>query len=410
MKVLLSRLVGFGTAPMIVAVVPLLVLPIASRIQGADGWAAIGTGQALGSLLAMVSSYGWNVAGGARIAMAEHDDARREVYANSFWSRLAVFVVVGGATAWVAAILVGGAFGGVAALVVLATGLTGLTMSWYAVGTGRARMVLWYEAIPMAIFTAGSALVMQLTGQIVAYPLLMIAGTLVGLAALHLHLFGRVTPPLHLVGIGRSFRQNLPLASADGLGGSYTTAPVPITQGLVGTQAAAELTSADKLYRIGLTAILIVGNTLQKWVLEASWEEGRTRRHVAALAVHLIVGFVGLLVLVVLGPWLTAAFLGSEVAPPASMFPAYGVTYLIISLTTPLIRNVLVPANRNRIVLLAIVSSASVGLPVMLLLGATLGATAVVWGLAASEVIVLTIVGIAATQEILRQRARVARA
>ncbi|WP_201423176.1 hypothetical protein, partial [Xanthomonas perforans] len=86
---------------------------------------------------------------------------------------------------------------------------------------------------------------------------------------------------------------------------------MPITQGLVGTQAAAELTSADKLYRVGLTAILIVGNTLQKWVLEAAWEQGRTRRHLVALALHFVVGIVGLLVLVLLGPWLTAAFLGS---------------------------------------------------------------------------------------------------
>lgn len=404
MKVLLARLIGFGTAPMIVAVVPLLVLPIAARIQGAEGWAAIGTGQALGSLLAMISSYGWNVAGGARIAMAEHDEARRDVYAHSFWSRLAVFAVVGGVTAAIAAALVGGAFGGVAALVVLATGLTGLTMSWYAVGTGRARMVLWFEAIPMAVFTAASAAIMQLTGQLVAYPLMMIAGVLVGLAALHVHMYGRVVPPFYVGGIGRSFRENLPLASADGLGGSYTTAPVPIAQGVVGTQAAAELTSADKLYRVGLTAILIVGNTLQKWVLEASWEAGRTRRHLVALALHLVVGVIGLLVLVLLGPWLTAAFLGEAVAPPASMFPAYGVTYLIISLTTPLIRNVLVPAGRNRVVLLAIVASASVGLPAMFVLGATLGATAIVWGLAVSEVVVLTVVGIAATREIRAQR------
>ncbi|SDO52433.1 Membrane protein involved in the export of O-antigen and teichoic acid [Microbacterium sp. ru370.1] len=409
MKVLLARLIGFGVAPMIVAVVPLLVLPIAARIQGAEGWAAIGTGQALGSLLAMISSYGWNVAGGARIAMAEHDDARREVYAHSFWSRLAVFVVGGAVTASVAAALVGGAFGGVAALVVLATGLTGLTMSWYAVGTGRARMVLWYEAVPMAVFTAASAAVMSITGQLIAYPLMMIVGVLTGLAALHLHLFGRIVPPFHAAGIGRSFRQNLPLASADGLGGSYTTAPVPIAQGVVGTQAAAELTSADKLYRVGLTAILIVGNTLQKWVLEASWEAGRTRRHLVALALHLVVGVVGLLVLVLLGPWLTAAFLGAEVAPPASMFPAYGVTYLIISLTTPLIRNVLVPAGRNRIVLTAIVASAAVGLPAMFVLGASLGATAIVWGLAVSEIVVLTVVGTAALQEIRRQRARAAR-
>ncbi|MFJ6653183.1 lipopolysaccharide biosynthesis protein [Microbacterium sp. NPDC091313] len=402
MKVLLARLVAFGTAPMIAAVVPLLVLPVASRVEGVAGWAAIGTGQALGSLCAMIASFGWNVSGGAQIALAPDDMTRRDVYAHSFWSRGAVFLLVGGATAGVAATLVGGQFAGVAALSAIATGLTGMGMSWYAVGTGRANLVLWYEAIPVAAFTALSAALMLFTGMLILYPLLMIVGSLVGLAALHRHLFRSLLPPFHPARIRASFRRNAVIAGADGIGGSYTTAPIPIAQALVGTAAAAQLTSADKLYRIGLTAILVVGNTLQKWVLEATWEHGRARRHIVAFALHAAVGVVGLLVLVLLGPTLTTWLLGAEVSPPASMFPAYGVTYFIISLTTPFIRNVLVPAGRSRIVFTAIVASACVGLPLMLVLGASLGATAIVWGLAASEIVVLAVVGVAGIREIRR--------
>jgi len=388
---------------MIVAIVPLVVLPVASRVEGPGGWAAIGTGQALGALCAMISSYGWNVSGGARVALAADDDARRSIYAHSFWTRLTVFVISATVMAAVAAALVDPEFAVVAALAVYASGLTGLTMSWYAVGTGRARLVLWYEAVPIAAFTAASAGVMQLTGALISYPVMMIAGTFIGLGALNLHLYRRPVPPLHLADVRRSFRYNLPLASADGIGGSYTTAPIPIAQAVVGTQAAAELTSADKFYRIGLTAILVTGNTLQKWVLEITWAEGRVRRHGVALLAHFAVGMIGLIVLIFLGPTLTAWLLGEAVAPSPALFPAYGVTFLIISLTTPLIRNILVPAQRNRVVLIAIVSSASAGLPAMLLLGTTLGSTAIVWGLALSEVVVLSIVATAAAREVRSQ-------
>lgn len=409
MRVLLGRLFGFGAAPMVVAVVPLLVLPVASRIEGPAGWAAVGTGQALGSLCAMICSYGWNVAGGARVALASDDAARREIYANSFWSRLIVFGVVGAVLATLAGILVDPGFTAVAALVVLATGLSGLGMAWYAVGTGRARLVVQYEAIPIAVFTAASAVVMQLTGALIAFPLMLIVGTAGGLVALNLHLYKRVLPPFRPRDVRASFRRNLSIASADGIGGSYTTAPVPLAQGLVGTQAAAELTSADKFYRIGLTAILVMGNTLQKWVLEASWQEDRARRHAIALLAHLGVGIIGLLVLVIAGPAVATWLLGAEVAPSPALFPAYGVTFLIISLTTPLIRNVLVPADRSRTVLVATVLSAGVGLPAMTVCGLLGGATTIVWGLALSEVVVLAIVGTTAAREV-RARHREGRA
>lgn len=405
MKAVLARFAGFGAVPMVAAVVPLLVLPIASRIQGADGWAAIGTGQAIGSLVAMVSSYGWNVNGGARIAQAESAERQREIYALSFWCRAVVYLVGGAAGAALSAFLVGGSFAWVAALATLATGATGLTLAWYSVGVGTARIALWYEAIPIAALTLLSAIVMLWTGSVAVYPALMLGGIIVGLILMNVHLYRRPLPPLHLRAVASTFRSNLALAIADGVGGSYTTAPIPVSQALSGTQAAAQLTSADKVYRIGITAIAVLANSLQKWVLEVSFAQGRMRRHRVALALHTALGLAGFAVLTFAGEWLTRFLLGAEVTPPAEVFPAYGVTFFIIALTTPLIRNVLVPAQQDRIVLIAIVTSAVLGLPTMIVGGLVFGLVGIVTGLALSEVVVLTFVSIAAARVLRRAAA-----
>lgn len=406
MRPLLARFAGFGAVPLIAAVVPFAVLPIASRIQGADGWAAIGTGQAIGALVAMIASYGWNVNGGARVAQAADSDEQRALYAQSLWCRLIAYAVVGGLGAALAAALVGGSFAPVAALATLATGATGLTVAWYSVGVGQARIALWYEAVPIAALTFASAGAMLLTGAVAAYPILMLVGVATGLVMLNVSLFRRPLPPWDGPQVATAFRRNLAVAIADGVGGSYTTAPVPVGQVLLGTSAAAQLTSADKVYRIGLTAISVLANSTQKWVLEVSWAEGRMRRHAVALTLHAVVGVIGFSVLVFAGAFLTRLFLGAEVAPPAELFPAYGLAYLIISMTTPLIRNVLVPAGRDRIVMLAIVCSAIVGLPAMVIGGIAWGLVGVTAGLALSEVIVLSIVAAAALRVLREVRAR----
>lgn len=396
MKPLLVRFAGFGAVPLIAAVVPFAVLPIASRIQGADGWAAIGTGQAIGALVAMIASYGWNVNGGARVAEAMDSSAQRGLYAQSLWCRLIAYGAVGSVGASLSAMLVGGEFAPVAALATLATGATGLTVAWYSVGVGQARIALWFEAIPVAALTLVSAGAMLLTGSVAAYPALMLLGVTIGLVLLNVSLFRRPLPPWNRRDVAIAFRRNLAVAVADGVGGSYTTAPVPVGQVLLGTQAAAQLTSADKVYRIGLTAISVLANSTQKWVLEVSYAEGRMRRHAVAFAMHGTVGLIGFSVLVFAGEWLTRLFLGAAVAPPSEVFPAYGLAYLVISFTTPLIRNILVPAGRDKTVMHAIVISACIGLPAMVLGGLLWGLVGIAAGLALSELIVLSVVSTAA--------------
>ncbi len=403
MLILFRRFAGFSAVPLIAFVAPLFLLPIVSRLAGVEGWAAVGTAQAIGALCAMVSSFGWNVNGGARVALAPDAATQRLLYADSFWSRSLTFLVIGSLGAALSAFLVADEYAGLAALITVATGVTALTVTWFGVGTGSARTVLYFETLPITISVAAAIPLLLTTRNLFFYPIMTLLGVLSGLLMLHLHLFRRPLPPWDVRRLGRALRHNSTIALADGLGGSYTTAPVPIAQALAGPSAGAELTSADKVYRLALISVTILANTMQRWVLEVSFAEGRLRRHVISLTLHLALGLVGGVLLFLFGPAVTTIALGAEVEASYPVFAGYACTFAIIALTTPLIRNVLVPAGRNRIVLIAIGAAAAVGLPLMIAL-APLGAAAVVGALAASELVVLSVVGTASIVILRRER------
>lgn len=392
MRILVQRFFGFSAVPLLAFVAPLFLLPIVSRMAGVDGWAAIGTAQAIGALCAMIASFGWNVVGSARIALAEDAPERLALYADSFWTRLIVFAVVAGAGATIAAALTPDDYTLLVVLVTFATGTAALTITWFGVGAGSARVILLFETLPITGAVLIAVPLLLVTGELILYPILMTAGSIVGVILLHLHLYRRLFPPLDLRRLRRAFAHNAAVAASDGVGATYTSAPIPVAQALSGSSAAAQLTSADRIYRLALVAVTVLGNTLQKWVLEVSYAEGRLRRQLIALGMHLVLAVVGGVLLLVAGPVATDILLGSEVAAPREVFVGYGVTFAIIALTTPLVRNVLVPAGRNKTVLVATGSAAAVGVPAMLLLGGH-GAAAIVGALAASEVVVLAIVG-----------------
>ena len=399
---LLRRFLGFGSVPLLAFIAPLFLLPVVSRIAGTDGWAAIGSAQAVGTFVAMIASFGWNVNGGAIVALAGSDERRSTVYADSFWSRLAVLLVVGAIGAAVSAALAPTGYALLSAFVTVATGVAALTVTWYAVGAGTPRVVLYYEALPITLSVACALPVLLLTSNLYFYPFFTLLGWVTGLTMLHRNMYGRLLPPLQLARVRGVFRSNLAIALADGAGGSYTSAPIPIAQGTIGVGAAAGLTSADKIYRVALVAVTVLSNALQHWVLERDYSDGRLRRHAVSLSLHLALAVVGGTLLYALGPAVTSIVLGAEVAADHAVFAGYAVTFAIISMTTPIIRNILVPAGANRVVLIAILGAAVVGLP-MMFVGSAQGAAGVVLGLALSELVVLAVVGFAATRILLSE-------
>jgi PST family polysaccharide transporter len=250
---------------------------------------------------------------------------------------------------------------------------------------------MMYDALPKLCASAIALPVLALTGQVLWYPVLLL---LLTLPAFGLHAWRTISRHAHPHAVPRDlrvvFRSLAPTAVIDGTGNAYGSTAIPIaTAGLVPADASA-FASADRAYRIGTLAVVAIANAFQAWVLEPGLGDPR-RRQVAALAAHGVLGVLGGAAIALLGPWATGLVFGDDVAARPVPSLLFGVAFFCISLATPLIRNLLIPAERFRVVLVATVCAAAVGLSVMLL-GAGLGSEGVIaLGVAASETTALCV-------------------
>ena len=90
---------------------------------------------------------------------------------------------------------------------------------------------------------------------------------------------------------------------------------------------------------------------------------------------------------------------GADVAAQPLPSALFGVAFFCISVATPLIRNLLIPADRFRTVFAATIAAAAVGLVIMII-GSAAGSAAVVsLGVAASEFAALAVLAIPAALE-----------
>ena len=264
-------------------------------------------------------------------------------------------------------------------------------------------MVLLFETLPVSISVALAIPLLLLTEQLLWYPILTLIGFLTGPLLLNLRLYRRPLPPFAGRRILRAYRANLSVAAAETIGGSYTSAPIPLAQGILGATASGQATSADKFFRIALFAVTVLSNTLQKWVLEVSYAHGRLRRHFVAFGLHAALALIGGAALTVLGPVFSSLLFGEKATPEIAVFLGFGATFALTSLTTPFIRNVLVPAGLNRYVLFGTLGAALVGVPLMVF-GAQWGLSGIIAGLAASELVILAVVVTAGTHHLLLER------
>lgn len=389
----LRRLAAFAGLPFAGALAPIVLLPLVARIGGPAGWAGIATAQALGTLAATLIMFGWSVSGQAQVAMAAGEDEAAAIYRRSVRARLllaAVVVPVG-----TLAFAVGSTTYALAtSLMFAASAATGMSFAWYCVGRGRPGWVATYEVVPKVLAVVVAAALLLWTGQLWVYPAALLAATLGGVLA-----FGRRCVGGDPVRVARAARGTgrvgaLRVAWRDSwqrwregalsvAGGLYASAPLPLAALLTSVDDVAMMASGDRLYRYGLFAVIGLANGLQAWVLAAGPWAGR--RQSTTLAAHVGLGLAGLLFLVVAGRWASALVFGEAVAAPVTVVAAYGVAYLAVSVSTPLVRNRLVPAGRSGLVLVSTTVSGVVGLGAMAALGAHLGAAGIAWGFALSE-------------------------
>jgi PST family polysaccharide transporter len=401
----LLRLAGFSGAPLLSAIAPFIVLPVVSRVTGPSGWADFSAGQSIGLLGMVAILFGWGVIGPVRVARNPDPTTRAGILRESLMSRavLACFVlpVVAVVTIWVT----GPGLNPDALLVALAMAVGGLTPAWYCIGSSRPDLLMLYDAAPKL---AASLLAMPLilaTGSVTAYPILLGLFVVVGVVAHAWRTLRRHTlPPVEAGAVRQIVRTLVPIAAIDGVGNLYGSTAIPIATVGLDAAAASSFASVDRIYRVGTLAVVAFGNAFQAWVLDPSATSTR-QRHLTALAAHGALGIVGGLGIAVLAPWATALVFGPDVAIGTGPSVLFGIAFLCISVSTPFIRNALVPAGRFRLVLIATILAAVVGLTVMIT-GASLGSQVVISaGVAAAEVTALLVLAGPALRVIADSRA-----
>lgn len=381
-----KRLLGFAVVPLISAVSPFLVLPVVARSAGVQGWAAIGVGQSVGALAAMVVIGGWSLHGPARAAPASGPE-RRALYGESLVGRGFLYVCVLPPVVLANLLLLPGEVAPVGALTSMAFALAGLSPSWFAIGVGRPALMARFEVVPRTAGALVAAGLVALTGQVAWYPAILFCGTLTGIVLLHAHEgFGGPGPlAAALRGLWRS-RHDLFAVVAAGL---YSTIPVTLVGAAVVVGDVARYSSADRVYRIGLLSIVALGGALQGWVAEDA--AARHRRMRVSVLAHALLGLSGGAALVALGAPVTALLFGERVGAAPDVVLWYGVAFAAVSLNTSTGGHLLIPLGASRSVLTSTVIGAVVGVGAMLVLLPQVGAVGAAMGLALGEVVVCVV-------------------
>jgi PST family polysaccharide transporter len=388
----LRRLTGFTVLPLLSLVTPFLLLPVVARVAGPSGWSSFVAGQAVGLVGATVVFWGWNVGGPVLVAHAPTAAERAEVYAASLRTRYLLLLGVVPVVAVVSALVAQPGHRVDASAMAVATSLLGLSPSWFGIGVGDPWLLFWYDTVPRVVAAVVGAGVVWASGLVWAYPVLLALSVAVSLVAFRRRVVAGAggTSPFPVSRSAGELRTHLGTAGINLAATAYASTPVPVVTVAFRPDVSSPFASADAAYRLGLFTVTAMGNAFQGWTLESSAGGAERRsRHRAAFGAHLALGVVGGLLFAALGPWVTGFVFGPDVAAPRDVCVWYGLAFLFLSVSTPPIRNLLVPAGRVRLVLGWTLGSAVVGL--LLMVGAAVAgwSAGVAAGMAVSEAVLL---------------------
>lgn len=390
MRTVLLRLSGFTLLPLLGLVMPLVLLPVLAQVVGAGGWASTLAGQAIGTFAATVVLWGWNVEGPVLIAKAASPIRRAEVYARSLQTRLLMLLLVTPAAVGIAALNAQAGFAGASMAMALAITMQGLSPSFYGIGAGKPTILAGYDTLPRFVAVLGSVPLLLLTHSVWVYPILQGLTTIVALVGFHRRFAAgtRWLPSRPAETFGEIWRQRK-TAGFQLAGNAYAATPTPIANATV-PGLAGPLATTDQLYRYGLFAAVALGNAFQGWTLEPGVADP-ARRHRAAIWAHIGLGLAGLVVLSLAGPPVSQLISAGRAPATTELCLLYGLAFFALSASTPFIRNLLVPAGRDGLVLTATIVSAIAGVGMMLAAGAMGWVAGIAGGMALSEIVLLLI-------------------
>ena len=387
MRTVLLRLSGFTILPLLSLITPLLLIPVISGFVGGEGISSVISGQAIGTFAATVLMWGWNVDGPVAVARAASSSDRAGVYLRSIRTRLILLVLTVPAAAAVAAIVAVPAFRWEAVAMTCAVAFAGMSPSWFCIGVGQPRLLAVYDTVPRFVATALAVPVLLISHQLWFYTGLLAATTLASLIVFHrTYSPGGNWWPRDFRGAVRELGAQGRTAGISLAGNAYASTPAPIATASTAPAASSSLATADTLYRFGLFTVVALGNAFQGWTLERG-ASGRRRRHLAAIWSHIGLGVIGAAVLTVAGPFVSSLLFAGQAQATTELCLYYGLAFLFLSASTPFIRNLLIPAGQQGLVLRWTLISAVFGVAAMIYAGSIGNAPGIALGMALSEAI-----------------------
>lgn len=400
---LAKRFGAFSIASLLSTLTPFVALPLIARTSSNESWTAFNVGTSVGTMVAAVSFVGWSAAGPPIAASASAAD-RIAIYDAALRMRALALVIAAPIACAASAALTWHGAPLTAALTCLGNTVGALSLSWFAIGAGTPRQLVRFETVPRLLASGLGIALILVSGAPAVYAPLLGAATLIGLAAfgrdLHAGTSQRASTTRH--DLGGWFRRTRAAWLTEISGNVYSSAPLPIAAAFLPAASVATYASADKLYRWALIAVIVVGNSLQGWVLAPGWS---VRRQRIGLMAHGVLGVLGGLTIALLGPAATRLLFGSDLAAPRPACVWLGIAYFAISSATPLLRTLILPASLTRALLAVTVPTALGGTALMIALAHPFGGAGVAAGLACSEVAVVVV----ATFVVLRRRREIQR-
>lgn len=378
-----GRIGAFFLLPLLSAVLPFVALPVVARRASLHEWAALGAGQSIGMVTALIIAWGWAIVGPVQVARLDRADSRR-LYASSITMRCSIALIATPFSVTVSWWLSGGE--PLAPLMTLATAVSGLAPTWYNIGLARPMAIFWSDLLPRAIATAVSVVCILAGFTVLIYPALLFVGAAAGVAIYSVREIARIGDLLISPRqIGRAIGAQSHVAATELSAAAYALLCAPIVLLLSGIGAAALFVSAERFYRIGLTGISSLTNGMQKWVAEEFDNEvARTRRRNGAVLL-MVAGGCGAVIFGLALPPVSVLFFGQHLSVDQLTAVALGLSFFFVSINTALGRFYLVPLGRTHQLFRSTLIGAMIGFPAILVLTAAFGAQGAALGLSLSQ-------------------------
>jgi hypothetical protein len=377
------RLRGFVALPLLGGVVPILVVPAVTSALGVRGWAALATGQAIGTVGAAVILWGWSIGGPSELARSDIRD-RGSIYAASVISRCivaAVIVPLSGVVAlWVAR-----DYEVSAAVTAIGTSLWGLSTGWYFVGIGSPGRIAMADALPrnLAFLAGAGGLQVVSSGMAFAVPFLGVSA--LSLLATNWAVSGRWSRDA-LRDALTHLRDNVPITGYGVAAIGYMTLAIPLSS-VAGPAVTAAFAAGDRIRGAATVGVSSICSAFQGWIFERGTQHVAARQRVAFLVTTGAGVAAGTAITVALP--LADSFLLSgtaEIALSASI--AFGLTVALMAANYSLVSHFVVPSGSRRPVVEAAVIASILAVTAVPPMARAFGASGVAWVIVGSHLLV----------------------